>query len=869
MQLRRVSRLPVLVSVLALAMALLPATLAGADQHIDVIADGLNNPRGVFALPGPDIDAEANRAEFYVAEAGVGGDPADEGAACIQPDPDEPDFQLCRDDTGHVTQVDVPLVGDAAVTRIANLPSYDGGDEPGTPDENENGWFATGPHDVWLGDDGWIYTPIGLGANPEMRPDDPAWNLFGTLQAVDPAGADPDNNNETVADLADYEANNNPDESEEPDSNPYSVYAGAALTQQEVLAVDAGGNDVLQMLFDSCTPDTCPTGPEAWPLDSSADTAEIDTAAVLPPIPAFAPDFFDAPPGTPFSAQPVPTQIRPDPADPDNYLVGQLGGFAAPAGSANVWNLTETESGDPAFDLTVRQDGLSSIIDVEVGPDGMLYVLQIFEGSLIDAEFGGNFSGSLIRINESGHREVLLGGEDLMAPGGMAFGADGDLYITNCSVCPGDDLAEPGEMTGELIRFNDPLTAEPIFTIVDDEADTEEDQPIVVDVTENDSPSDELEVERVTWSPNAATQTGSILYQPKAHFRGTDTVYYEVCHESGVCATGVLTVTVDETETDRFDGDDRTATAIRVSRSVFPHGADTVVIARRGQEAPGLYADALAGSVLAHLVDAPVLLTASDGLDGRTAAEINRLGATQAYVLGEVDAIHPAVIGGLAEQTTIGDEDNVTRVGGIDRFETAEEIKAEIEDITGESAENVYVAEGQDPDPLRGFPDPLSVSYLAAHQVQPILLVRTDETTQPTARALQGVANATIVGGEVAVNANVEAQIDSIVGDVDRLDGVDRYHTAQLVADLAIDAGLNDDFLWLATGKNWPDALAAGPAVARDGSILMLIDPFDASFSDETFDYIEDHKPFTDVDLLGGFAAIPEEMEEQVQAAIS
>ncbi|HEX9888038.1 MAG TPA: cell wall-binding repeat-containing protein, partial [Nitriliruptorales bacterium] len=70
----------------------------------------------------------------------------------------------------------------------------------------------------------------------------------------------------------------------------------------------------------------------------------------------------------------------------------------------------------------------------------------------------------------------------------------------------------------------------------------------------------------------------------------------------------------------RVSGPDRFATAACASGSGYPDGAATVVLARG--DAAGGYADALAGTVLAHHVQGPILLTAPDELPTVTADEI-------------------------------------------------------------------------------------------------------------------------------------------------------------------------------------------------------------------------------------------------------
>ncbi|WP_370327578.1 cell wall-binding repeat-containing protein [Euzebya sp.] len=44
------------------------------------------------------------------------------------------------------------------------------------------------------------------------------------------------------------------------------------------------------------------------------------------------------------------------------------------------------------------------------------------------------------------------------------------------------------------------------------------------------------------------------------------------------------------------------------------------------------------------------------------------------------------------------------------------------------------------------------------------------------------------------------------------------------MADLARSRGVDTQRVWLATGRNWPDTLAAGPAAAQTGALLLLAD---------------------------------------------
>lgn len=84
----------------------------------------------------------------------------------------------------------------------------------------------------------------------------------------------------------------------------------------------------------------------------------------------------------------------------------------------------------------------------------------------------------------------------------------------------------------------------------------------------------------------------------------------------------------------RLAGPDRYATAAAVSRHLFPNGSDTVWVAT-GENFPDALAAAVAGE--------PLLLTARDSLPTATAAEIVRLGASHAYIVGEADTVSDSV----------------------------------------------------------------------------------------------------------------------------------------------------------------------------------------------------------------------------------
>ena len=259
-------------------------------------------------------------------------------------------------------------------------------------------------------------------------------------------------------------------------------------------------------------------------------------------------------------------------------------------------------------------------------------------------------------------------------------------------------------------------------------------------------------------------------------------------------------------------GADRYATAVKVSETAFDSAA-TVVIAT-GENWP----DALGGAALAGAVDGPILLTRAGSLPAATLTEIRRLGAREAIILGGEGAVSADVERTLAAELGEG---AVTRLGGLSRYETAEKVVRATRLALGDAYDGgCLVATGE------GFPDSLAAAPLSAANGWPLMLTTPDELG-PTARAVMdeiGVSSAIVLGGTGVVAESVEATLAAWLGEaaVKRIAGADRYETAAAIADFAVEGGLAWEGAAIATGENFPDALAGGVMQARSGSVLLL-----------------------------------------------
>lgn len=229
------------------------------------------------------------------------------------------------------------------------------------------------------------------------------------------------------------------------------------------------------------------------------------------------------------------------------------------------------------------------------------------------------------------------------------------------------------------------------------------------------------------------------------------------------------------------------------------------------------YPDALAAAALAGDADAPILLTDSSQLTEQAKAEITRLAPSKVVAVGGPNAISESV---LSSAKNAAPNAEIKRIWGQTRYETSLNIMGE---LCGRS-NTVIVATGTN------FADALSISPYSYATGSPVILC--DPSTGLSEDALTkirngGYTNAVIVGGKNAVSTSVENQLkQNGVATIKRLAGETRFETSQLIADfeLSQQLGFGVDGIALATGLNFPDALAAGPVAGRKLTPLLLVD---------------------------------------------
>lgn len=214
-----------------------------------------------------------------------------------------------------------------------------------------------------------------------------------------------------------------------PQTNPYHL---TALSGNEVLIADAAGNTLLHVRGDGHVEIVATFDPV---VDPATDERLVQ---------------FPLDDDTNCPVEPVPTAVA---VGPDGaYYVGELNGAVGdnflgeptPEGLASVWRIEPNVRNVrcPSDDCTRVLTGLNSVIDIEFGPDGQLYVVEFEENGFLatvapdlDIPVAG---GSVKRCDvDENSCEVIEGGDgSLFLPGAITFDNNDNLWLLDNVFAP-------------------------------------------------------------------------------------------------------------------------------------------------------------------------------------------------------------------------------------------------------------------------------------------------------------------------------------------------------------------------------------------------------------------------------------------------
>lgn len=336
-------------------------------------------------------------------------------------------------------------------------------------------------------------------------------------------------------------------------------------------------------------------------------------------------------------------------------------------------------------------------------------------------------------------------------------------------------------------------------------------------------------------------------------FAGTVTGFsgYQLIEETG--AVGYyLTGPEDEYSGSRFD------TPATIALKAFPDGAGTVILATGNH-----WADALSGSALAGVLDAPILLVDVGAvLPDPTARALETLAPIRVIILGGPLAVDVGL-----ESSLRATGYSVERIWGETRYDTSDAVAARV--ISGNARRGT---------PWDGtalfttgefYADALAASPLAAARGWPVFLVdpSAGELSPEARRLLPRIKNAVILGGDLAVPGRFESTFAKAT--LVRVGGPTWADTAAQIARYEVDrCGMSWGNVAIATGDLPYDALAGGVLQAKRGSVMLLTSS--TSLSPAAREAIaENRDAIESVTYFGGELAVSRAVRDAVAAELA
>ena len=276
------------------------------------------------------------------------------------------------------------------------------------------------------------------------------------------------------------------------------------------------------------------------------------------------------------------------------------------------------------------------------------------------------------------------------------------------------------------------------------------------------------------------------------------------------CGAQMGTVEDDKHEVIRVGGSVRSETARMIAdelkETLKIEKFETIIYA-----SGDAYPDALTGTYLANLKDAPILLYRKAQMQSNLdyiKANLTQNGIV--YILGGESAV-PANVKTELEAAGI----KVQRLAGVSRYTT----NLDILNAAGfKGGETVLVCSGND------YPDALAASATG----MPLLLVN-NKLGKLNADQIAYLKNLNkcefiLIGGEAAISAKLANELAGYDkdGKVDRIGGASRYETCQMLADKFFG---NADKAIVAYGRDYPDALCGGTlGYALNAPVILVQD---------------------------------------------
>lgn len=255
----------------------------------------------------------------------------------------------------------------------------------------------------------------------------------------------------------------------------------------------------------------------------------------------------------------------------------------------------------------------------------------------------------------------------------------------------------------------------------------------------------------------------------------------------------------------RLSGDDRYKTSVSISMEGWESSEYVVLAAGEGDDK---FADALAGSPLAYALDAPLLLTPTNGLDASVRDEILRLKAKRAVLLGGYGVISADVENELYNMGIY-----VERLWGTDRYRTAVTIGERVKSIKPFS--KVFLTTGEE------FQYAMMIAPYAAKSCIPLLFSEKDVLNQAASKAIEewGINEVDIIGSTDIISQAVEENLRAAGLNVNRVYG---QNLSETNIDIINTYKMGTGRVAAARNDIFADGLSGAPFAARMDMPVIL-----------------------------------------------
>lgn len=271
------------------------------------------------------------------------------------------------------------------------------------------------------------------------------------------------------------------------------------------------------------------------------------------------------------------------------------------------------------------------------------------------------------------------------------------------------------------------------------------------------------------------------------------------------CNDAFVAIPDPEIPSERVSGANRYDTAVAISERYNAAADVSTVYLATGEK----YPDALSLAPAAAQHGNALLLTPKSGLVPSVTAELRRLAPDAVVIVGSEDSVSARV----AQQVAAALPDaEIERLAGANRYATS----VLIAEHAFPDATLAYVASGQ------VFPDALSAAPVAGARNAPVILTPAGQLPGEVRDYVSGsdLGGLIIAGGTPSVSGGVADELESLLGaEPQRIAGSDRYETNRELAATA-KQGPQAEVL-LASGLNFPDALAGAAVAANAGPLLL------------------------------------------------